>query len=161
MVRAVFFHVAVGATHEIFTDSWTRHTSKEKAGGAMLDDAEMCQDDHLEITEGCCGQGGRRVQGEEEGDGWTRNKCTRTRTGLDSCHKEARRRRPHLLVRHPLRLLNRLLRRAIGLLVDWRGPSDQRFFRRGPSGTTTASRKRRLPRSSLHGVTWRRTPLAS
>ena len=77
MVRALFFHVMDGATDELFADSRTKRTTKEKAG-AMLDDAEM----YLDNLEGCCDtededvvKGGRRVQGEEEDetDGQTRN----------------------------------------------------------------------------------------
>ena len=40
MVRAWFFHVIDGATDELYTDDWTKRTTKEKTGGAMLDEEE-------------------------------------------------------------------------------------------------------------------------
>ena len=106
------------------------------------------------------GEGEREGEGEGEGEEKEEEGCARTRAEFDSCHK----RRGVAVHVHWLGIfcvsfsavLQSCNWRSMPgwwrlLLVGRRGHGDRRFCRRGQSGTTTASRKRRLRRPKLPG----------
>ena len=120
MVRGLFFHVIDDATNELFTDSWTKRTTKEKTGDAMLD-ARRCIWTTTSRSSKAVAAPRTKTWLRRSQSAWKRREERRPDP------QQMRPLRPHLLVRHLLRLLFfAVCSRAIGWWMPGDGPRSPR-----------------------------------